>query len=132
MARQTLACVGNQSITARVSGAKRVHDKGAKGERDRAVILHSYYAMCREFRVPRDERLTAREVASMTTSQLYQASKDLYNNSSLRDAQRLARKLGVDKTAPTTLLGRARVALVGLARGILCRLLRPLLRGGRQ
>lgn len=78
------------------SGA-RVHNVGAKADRDRAIVLHSYLAMCEEFRVPRQMRLTPREIASMTNTQLYQASKDLYNNASVRQAQRLAVKLGVAK-----------------------------------
>lgn len=73
----------------------RIHDKGAKADRDRAVVLRSYLAMCDEFRVPRRMRLTAREVAGMSNSQLYQASKDLYNNASIKQAQRLAVRLGV-------------------------------------
>lgn len=73
----------------------RIHDKGAKADRDRAVVLHSYLVMCDEFRVPRRMRLTAREIAGMSNTQLYQASKDLYNNASVKQAQRLAVRLGV-------------------------------------
>lgn len=68
------------------SGA-RVHNVGSKADRDRA--------MCEEFRVPRHMRLTVREIATMTNSQLYQASKDLYNNVDIKKARRLAVKLGV-------------------------------------
>lgn len=78
------------------SGA-RVHNVGSKADRDRAVVLHSYLAMCKEFRVPRRMRLTPREIASMTNTQLYQASKDLYNNVDIKKAQCLAVKLGVAK-----------------------------------
>lgn len=81
------------------SGAK-VHNVGAKADRDRAVVLHSYLAMCDEFRVPRRMRLTPREIACMTNTQLYQASKDLYNNVSIKQAQRLAIRLGVATQKP--------------------------------
>lgn len=73
----------------------RIHDRGAKADRDRAVVLRSYLAMCDEFRVPRRMRLTAREIAGMSNSQLYQASKDLYNNASVSQARRLAVRLGM-------------------------------------
>lgn len=75
----------------------RVHNVGEKADRDRAIVLHSYLAMCEEFRVPRRMRLTPREIASMTNTQLYQASKDLYNNVDIKKARRLAVKLGVAK-----------------------------------
>lgn len=78
----------------------RIHDKGAKADRDRSVVLRSYLAMCDEFRVPRRMRLTPREIASMTNTQLYQASKDLYNNASVKQAQRLAVRLGVTEKPP--------------------------------
>lgn len=100
MSKHVIGHIGNQPIEVQVSGSKKVHDKGAKGERDRAVILHSYQAMCEEFKVPKDRRLSPRDIATMTTSQLYQASKDLYNGTSIKNAARLARKLGVSK-APT-------------------------------
>lgn len=78
----------------------RIHDKGAKADRDRAVVLRSYLTMCDEFRVPRRMRLTAREIAGMSNTQLYQASKDLYNNASVKQAQRLAVRLGVTEKPP--------------------------------
>lgn len=73
----------------------RIHDKGAKADRDRSVILHSYLAMCDEFRVPRSRRLSTREIATMTNNQLFQASKDLYNGATIQQAQRLAIRLGL-------------------------------------
>lgn len=72
-----------------------LHEKGRKAERDRAVLLASYEAMCREFRVPRAKRLTTDQIARMTTVQLYRASKDLYNGTSIKKAARLAVKMGL-------------------------------------
>lgn len=83
-----------RSVSVNFAGGARVHDKGEKADRDRAVILHSYLAMCDEFRVPRARRLSAREIATMTNTQLYQASKDLYNGATIRQATRLAVRLG--------------------------------------
>jgi len=74
----------------------RLHDKGQKADRDRAVVLHSYKVMCREFRVPRRQRLTTVQILSMSNNQLYQASKDLYNGATVKQARRLARKLGLN------------------------------------
>lgn len=71
----------------------RIHEKGAKADRDRSVVLHSYREMCRYFHVPRSQRLTPAQVAAMPTAQLYQVSKDLYNGATIAQAQKLARKL---------------------------------------
>lgn len=86
--------VKERQIHASVHGS-RIHDKGAKADRDRSVILHSYLAMCDEFRVPKNRRLSTREIATMTNNQLYQASKDLYNGATVKQAQRLAVRLGL-------------------------------------
>lgn len=75
----------------------RIHEKGAKADRDRAVILHSYETMCREFRVPRSKRLSTEAIARMTTNQLMQASRDLYNGQPVKKAKRLAQKLGFEQ-----------------------------------
>lgn len=81
-------------------GGSHVHNVGAKADRDRAVILRSYQTMCEEFRVRKSRRLSPREIAAMTNAQLFQASKDLYNGATVKQAKRLARRLGVSKDAP--------------------------------
>lgn len=72
-----------------------LHEKGMKAERDRAVLVASYDQMCREFRVPHAKRLTPSQMANMSNAALYRASKDLYNGASMKDAARLAVKMGL-------------------------------------
>lgn len=72
-----------------------LHEKGRKAERDRAVLIASYDQMCREFRVPYAKRLTPAEMARMSNAAIYRASKDLYNGASVKDAVRLAMKMGL-------------------------------------
>lgn len=76
-----------------------IHDKGAKVDRDRALLLISYKRMTRAFRTPRKDRLTTAQIAAMPNSQLYQVCKDLYNCAPARKAKRLAGELGL--SAPT-------------------------------
>lgn len=80
-----------------------VHNKGAKAEKDRVVLLGSYREMCRAFRVPKSRRLSERDLAIMTNAQVYQASKDLYNGASVKQARKLAERLGVATKGPTIL-----------------------------
>jgi len=75
-----------------------IHNKGAKADRDRAVLVHSYKAMCKYFNVPRRDRLTPLALASLSNTQIYKLSKDLYNDQPVGRAKRLARKLGLDGT----------------------------------
>lgn len=55
-----------------------VHDKGRKAARDRAVLVRSYEAMCKEFRVPRSQRISAFDMTLMSNAQLMQANRDLF------------------------------------------------------
>jgi len=75
----------------------RLHDKGQKADRDRAVVLHSYQEMCKFFHVPHSARLTPVQLTKMTNTQIYQAGKDLYNGATVAQAHKLAVKLGVYK-----------------------------------
>jgi len=81
-------------------GGSHVHNVGAKADRDRAVILRSYQTMCEEFRVKKSRRLSPREIAAMTNAQLFQASKDLYNGATVKQARRLAVRMGVADKEP--------------------------------
>ena len=69
-----------------------VHNVGAKADRDRAIILQSYRTMVKEFRVKKSRQLSPREIATMTNAQLFQASKDLYNSATVKQASRLPRR----------------------------------------
>ena len=77
-----------------------VHNTGRKAGRDRAVILASYREMCKAFRVPKSRRLAEKDIARMTNAQLYQASKDLYNGATVKQARRLAVRMGVAAKDP--------------------------------
>jgi hypothetical protein len=86
-----------------------LHNVGAKADRDRAVVLHSYEELCRVARIPRAKRLTPFQVAVMTNTQLYQVSKDIYNGLPIKKAQRLAVRLGlVEKPEHVPALKRLR------------------------
>lgn len=90
-----------RKMTGPVSGAGPwVHNKGRKAERDRAVLLASYREMCKAFRVPKSRRLAEKDIARMTNAQLYQASKDLYNGATVKQARRLAVRMGVAEKEP--------------------------------
>ena len=79
----------------------QLHNKGAKADRDRAILIASYDAMCKEFNVKVSKRLTPADIAGMTNTQLYQAAKDLYNSQPVKKAVKLSNKLnGVKKPDP--------------------------------
>lgn len=73
----------------------QIHDKGAKADRDRAILVASYTQMCKEFRTPVSKRLTPVDISKMTNTQLFQASKDLYNSQPLHKAVKLSNKLNM-------------------------------------
>ena len=72
-----------------------LHEKGKKAERDRAVLINSYEAMCYEFRVPSIKRLRRVDMARMSNAALYRASKDVYSQATVKQAHRLAVKMGI-------------------------------------
>jgi hypothetical protein len=72
-----------------------VHNKGAKAARDRAVLINSYKVMCKDFRVPRHNRLDAAALARLSNDMLYRVNKDLYASATPKQAQRLAVKMGL-------------------------------------
>ena len=90
-----------RKMTGQSSGAGPwVHNTGRKAERDRAVLLASYREMCKAFRVPKSRRIHDRDIARMTNAQIYQASKDLYNGATVKQARRLAVRMGVADKEP--------------------------------
>ena len=72
-----------------------LHEKGVKAERDRAILIHGYETMCDEFRLPASKRLTRADMARMSNQALYRASKDVYSQASVKQANRLAVKMGL-------------------------------------
>lgn len=72
-----------------------LHEKGVKAERDRAILITSYEVMCDEFRLPSSKRLTRANMAMMSNKVLYQASKDVYSQATVKQAKKLAIKMGL-------------------------------------
>ena len=73
--------------------AVKLHATGAKADRDRAALLLSYREMCRVLRVPRGQRVAPEKLAAMTTPQVFQLCKDLYNTASAKKARKLVARL---------------------------------------
>jgi len=82
-----------------------LHEKGYKAERDRAILIKSYETMCDEFRLPAAKRLTRADMAKMSNQALYRASKDVYSQASVKQADRLAVKIGI-KPKPDGIIRR--------------------------
>lgn len=72
-----------------------VHNKGHKSARDRAVLIHSYRVMCADFHVPRCDRLNAAALARLSNEMLYKITKDMYSQATVKQAKRLAIKMGL-------------------------------------
>ena len=71
-----------------------LHNKGAKADRDRTLLIESYAVMTKTFKTPVKKILTVEQIAKMTNAQLYQTAKDLYNSQSFKNSMKLAVKLG--------------------------------------
>ena len=63
-----------------------VHNKGRKADRDRAVLIHSYHVMVKDFRVPKARRLDAAALARLSNEMLYRVNKDLYASATPKQA----------------------------------------------
>lgn len=68
-----------------------LHEKGAKGERDRQHVVQKYDEFCRFFKV---KKMPDSELAKMTNNQVYRAIEDLYNRQPLRKKNAYAMYLG--------------------------------------
>ena len=71
----------------------KVHNKGFKADRDRAVLINSYHVMCKDFNVPRDKRLDSARLASLSNEMLFKVNKDLYSQATVKQARKLAVKM---------------------------------------
>lgn len=69
----------------------RLHDKGAKAERDKILLRLTYKALVKEFKV--EKPLTDEELDALSNSQLYKITKELYEKQDAKKANRLADKL---------------------------------------
>ena len=90
-----------------------LHETGPRAQRDRATVIASYRDMVRFFRVPRGDRLTTVQMSKMTSKQIYQAGRDLYNGVSVKQARKYGIKRGlIAKPNKVPLTVQARKALL--------------------
>lgn len=75
----------------------KVHDKGIKGDRDRAVLIRSYKAMCKDFKIPAKRCLNDVDLARLSNKMIYRISADLYSQATVKQANKLAIKMGLVK-----------------------------------
>lgn len=70
----------------------RLHEKGAKAERDREYCLKKYDEIATFFRI---KRILPNEIAMMTTSQIYRLCEDEYNRQPNRRKREFTEWLGL-------------------------------------
>jgi hypothetical protein len=74
----------------------KLHDGNTfKAKRDRAVLIHSYHVMCKDFRIPKDRRLDDADLARLSNEMLFKLNSDLYSQATVKQAKRLAVKMGL-------------------------------------
>ena len=85
-----------------------VHNNGFKAARDRAVLINSYHVMVRDFRVPKARRLDDARLASMSNEMLLKLNRDIYSQATVKQARRLAVKMGLAESKWSELVGRVK------------------------
>ena len=83
-----------------------VHNKGRKADRDRAVLIHSYHVMVKDFRVPKARRLDDARLASMSNEMLLRVNRDIYSQATVRQAEKLAVKMGLAESSAKRIVRR--------------------------
>ena len=83
-----------------------VHNKGRKADRDRAVLINSCHVMVRDFRVPKARRLDDARLASMSNEMLLKLNRDIYSQATVKQAKRLAVKMGLAESPLSIFLYR--------------------------
>jgi hypothetical protein len=73
----------------------KVHSNGFKAARDRAVLINSYHVMCHDFRIPKARRLDDAALARLSNEMLFKLNSDLYSQATVKQAKRLAIKMGL-------------------------------------
>jgi len=68
---------------------------GMKAARDRAVLINSYHVMCKDFRIPKDRRSRDADLARLSNEILFKLNSDLYSQATVKQAERLAIKMGL-------------------------------------
>ena len=69
--------------------------KTMKAKRDRAVLINSYHVMCHDFRIPKSRRLDDAALARLSNEMLFKVNEDLYSQATVKQAKRLAVKMGL-------------------------------------
>ncbi len=72
-----------------------VHNKGFKSNRDRAVLINAYKVMAKDFNIPKRDRLDAAAIARLSNEMLYKITKDMYSQTTVKQAKKLAIKMGI-------------------------------------
>ncbi len=72
-----------------------VHRKGARADRDRAVLINSYHVMCHDFRIPKKDRMDHAALARLSNEMLFKINKDIYSQATVKQARKLAIKMGL-------------------------------------
>ena len=85
-----------------------VHNKGRKADRDRAVLINSYHVMVKDFRVPKARRLDDARLASMSNEMLLKVNRDIYSQATVKQAKRLAVKMGLVESPWSELVSRVK------------------------
>ena len=83
-----------------------VHNKGRKSVRDRAVLIHSYKVMCKDFHVPHREWLDTAALARLSNEMIYKITKDMYSQATVKQAKRLAIKMGLAESEGQRIIRR--------------------------
>jgi hypothetical protein len=73
----------------------KVHSNGFKAARDRAVLINSYHVMTKDFRIPKARRLDDAALARLSNDMLFKLNSDLYSQATVKQAKRLAIKMGL-------------------------------------
>ena len=76
-----------------------LHEKGAKGERDRLQVVKKYDEFCSFFH---HKRMPDSELAKMTNNQVYRLIEDLYNRQPGRKKIKYAQYLGLNRENDTS------------------------------
>jgi len=75
-----------------------IHSRGLKAARDRAVLINSYHVMVKDFRVPKDRRSDDAALARLSNEMLLKLNRDVYSQATVKQAKRLAIKMGLDES----------------------------------
>jgi hypothetical protein len=85
-----------------------VHKKGYKAKRDRAILINSYHVMCKDFNIPKQRRLDDAALARLSNEMLYKVNEDMYSQATVKQAKKLAVKMGLLESPWTEFIKRVK------------------------